>query len=386
MKTGLCMVLLLLSFSSQLMARDLPDPESRGVWVTGDYLTGGTSAIENLVGSVSNAHLNEIYIDVWYQGSTIYPSSVDSSAGGPLQNPAFAGTDPLRTLIDIAHKHGIEVFAWFEFGFAVGQSNDSANIPPIFKAHPDWAMLQQDTSKDFENDPYGYFFWLDPAVPSVEDFMVDLYKECAARYPDIDGIEMDRMRYPGYQYGYSAEARQRYKAQFGVDPLTLSDTNLNWANWRREQVTNVVRGIYQAVKSVNSNCVLSNAAYMPWTNDGLLIDMLEQWEVWADSGYVDEIEPELYFTLPDFNSTLPSLNNLVPTNFYLNPGISITAIGGIENTISAIKSARQRGLQGETLWYYGYLQGNGYLGSLRNSVYQSVTLPSHDDILVDNAT
>lgn len=381
MKRLLHAVLLFLLCSSQLTARYLPDPESRGVWVTGNYLSGGPTAIENLVENVASAHLNVIYIDVWYEGSTIYPSSVDSTAGGPLQNPAFAGTDPLRTLIDIAHKHGIEVFAWFEYGFSVGHSNDSTNVPPILRIHPDWAMVQRDTTKDFYHNQYGYFFAVDPSVTAAANFAVGLYTECAKNYPDIDGIETDIEN--DTTMSYSDTARIRFMQETGShDPLTLPSNDPTWLSWRRLQITNIVKRIYDGVKKINPDCVVSGAVPPPWMANSTL----EEWSDWADSGYIDLAEPMMYFTLSDWDLSYPLWKHMVPSNFYLYPGISIAAAGGIQNAITEIRSARQQGLQGETLWYYGYLQGNGYLGSLRNSVYQSVTLPSHDDILVDNAT
>lgn len=368
-------------------AVNLPDPETRGVWVTGNYLAGGPTAIENLVKSVAAAHLNVIYIDVWYQGSTIYPSKVVPAAGGPVQNPSFAGTDPLKTLISIAHQHGIEVFAWFEYGLAVGMGSDSTQVPNILRVHPDWSMVQRDTTKNFNYDAgdHIYLFWADPAVPAAADFIVNLFKECAQRYPDLDGIELDRLRYPGTDFSYSDAARQSYEARYGVDPLTLSDTNPTWEAWREEEVTDVVRRIYQAVKSANPNCVVS-AAVDPWGLPGLPSTNLQEWNVWADSGYVDALEPETYWDISAYESEVPPLRNLVPKNFYLYSGIALNQTGSTENTVKEIEFARDDGWQGETIWYYGYLDQNGYADSLRDAVYQTVTLPSHDDILVDNST
>ncbi len=380
-------MLLLLILSPVVMAGNLPDPETRGVWVTGNYLEGGPTAIENLVESVAAAHMNVIYIDVWYQGSTIYPSSVVPAAGGPSQNPSFAGTDPLQTLITDAHQHGIEVFAWFEYGLAVGMWSDSTQVPNILRVHPDWSMVQRDTTKHFNYDAgdHIYLFWVDPAVPAAADFIVNLFKECAEKYPDLDGIELDRLRYPSTDFSYSDIARQLYEAQYGVDPLTLSDTDPTWAEWRREKVTDIVKRIYESVKSVNPNCVVS-AAVDPWGLPGLPSDNLQEWDVWADSGYVDVLEPETYWDVADYEAEVPPLQRIVPENFYLNTGIALNQTGSIANTTTEINFARQQGWEGEVIWYYGYLEQNGYADSLRNSVYQTVTLPSYDDILVDNTT
>jgi len=378
----LAAALFLLSCLHQAMATNLPDPEARGVWVTSNYLWGGTTAIEKLVKSVSAAHLNIIYIDVWHHGSTVYPSNIVSGAGGPLQNPDFTGTDPLRTLIDIAHKHGVEVFAWFEWGFWVGNSNDSTNVPGIIRLHPDWAMVQRDTTKHFIRDIYGYEWWVDPGVPSAADFIVNLHKECAERYPDIDGIEMDRMRYPDNTLSYSDTSRVRFMKETGnADPLTLPDDDPAWASWRRQQVTNVVRKIYQGVKQVNPRCIVTGAVFPPYAKQSVL----QAWDVWARMGYVDLLEPMLYLPPTGFRDQLQLCNSLIPNGFKLYAGIGVGDYGAgpIANVITEIRDARKAHASGEVMFYYGSL-GKYNLDILRDSVYVSPTLPSHDDLLIDN--
>lgn len=378
----LVVIFLLVTCSSQVMAAKLPDPEARGVWVTSNYLQYGTTGIENLVETVSAAHLNIIYICVWHHGSTIYPSSVVSDAGGPLQNPNFTGTDPLRTLIDIAHKHGVEVFAWFEWGFWVGNSDDSTDTPNIIKLHPDWAMVQRDTAKHFIRDIYGYEWWVDPAVPSAANFIVNLHKECAERYPDIDGIEMDRMRYPDNTLSYSDTSRVRFMKETGnADPLTLPDDDSAWESWRRQQVTNVVRNIYQGVKQVNPRCIVTGAVFSPYGRWGVL----QAWDVWARMGYVDLLEPMLYLPPTSFSYQLQLCNTLVPDGFKLYTGIGVGDYGAgpISNVVTEIRDARKAHASGQVMFYYGSL-GKYSLDYLKDSVYQSFTLPSHDDLLIDN--
>ncbi|MGC8654844.1 MAG: glycoside hydrolase family 10 protein, partial [Candidatus Kryptoniota bacterium] len=374
--------LFLTALQTRAFATIFPEPESRGVWVTGNYLQGGSTAIETLVENVKAAHLNIIYIDVWYHGSTIYPSKVVSDAGGPLQNPIFAGSDPLRTLIDIAHKNGIEVFAWFEWGFWVGNSSDSTKPPGIIMSHPDWAMVQRDTLKHFIHDAYGYEWWVDPAVNAAANFIVNLHEECAERYPDIDGIEMDRMRYPDNSLSYSDSSRIKFmKETGGQDPLLLTDDDPSWSSWRAEQVTNVMKMIYQSVKGVNPTCVVSCAVWPPYGMQGVL----QQWDVWAKKSYVDILEAMLYLPTSDFPNQMQISSTLIPNGFKLNAGIGTDGYGAgpINNVITEVQYARSAHAGGEVFFYYGSLSQSD-LSILKDSVYHAVTLPSYDDLLVDN--
>jgi uncharacterized lipoprotein YddW (UPF0748 family) len=371
--------------SVTVSAMNLPNPQTRGVWISGSYLQGGPSAIETLMRNLSAANFNTIYVDVWYQGSTIYPSQVVQDAGGPVQNPVFAGTDPLKTTIQIAHQYGIEVFAWFEYGFMVGNSGDSTNIPTILKDHPDWAMVQRDTTKDFFHNIYGYFFAVDPSVSAASNFIVNLFTECAKNYPDLDGVESDIET--DTTVSYSDTSRTRFMQETGEpDPLTLPNNDPTWLSWRCLQITNVVKRIYQGVKEVNPECVVSAAVPPPYMSDY----MLESWDMWSKSGYLDMAEPMLYLNTSDFDNQMSLCSNYIPQGFQLSPGIDMSSAGSgsnrVPNTIYEIQDAVRRNVAGVTVWYYGYLNTSpGAYSELKSEVFPEKTLPSYDDLVMDNA-
>ena len=376
------MIVLSASFAK---AQQFPDPETRGTWVIAKYYKDA-DAVESMVAKLKAANFNTIYVCVWYEGYTIYESDVVSNAGGSKQNPSFSGTDPLRTIIDVAHKNGIQVVAWFEYGFSVGYSSSETSLPGILVKHPDWALVRRDM-KIIDPDEYGgYFFWVDPAVSAAAQFMVDLYAECAAKYPDLDGIELDRMRYPTTAYSYSDTARARFMSETGnPDPLTLTNTNTAWCAWRREQVTNVVKNIYSAVKAVNPGCVVTGAVAPPYMMYGGTDDKLQAWDVWAKNGYVDMLEPMLYLPVSDYSYQLNLSKNYVPYGFQLSPGIAISSAGSVSSTFSEIRTTRTAGTAGEVIWYYGdLLNYSDALPQFQESMYTSAAAPSFNDLVIDN--
>ncbi len=374
----ICLWSIFLSVS--VNAATFPNPETRGVWISGSYLQGGSNSIENVIRNLSQANFNTIYVDVWYRGSTIYPSQVVQDAGGPLQNPSFSGSDPLETTIQIAHRYGMEVFAWFEYGFMVGNSGDSTAVPAILKVHPDWAMVQRDTTKHFLHTSYGYYFAVDPSVSAASDFIVNMYNECARNYPDLDGIETDIEN--DTSVSYSDTSRIRFMRETGdPDPLTLPADNQAWLSWRRLQITDVVKRIYQAVKAVNPQCVVSSAVPPPYMSNY----MLESWDIWAKSGYLDMAEPMLYLNTGDFDNQMSLCSDYIPQGFQLSPGIDMSSAGSVSNTIYEIQDAVRRGVSGVTIWYYGYLStyANAF-AELKSSVFPTKTAPSYDDLVMDN--
>lgn len=369
-------------------AQNFTDPETRGVWITANYLKGGASAIESMVRDLSAANFNVLYVNTWYRGGTLYPSDVVPKAGGPAQIDEFAGTDPLRTTIDIAHKYGMQVIAWFEYGFSVGVNTNPANIPNILKLHPDWCMAQRDTTKRYELSEGNYFFWVDPAVPEAADFIVDLYSECAKKYPDIDGIELDRMRYPGSYYSYSYTARSRFMAETGnKDPLLLTDDNSAWTVWRRQQLTNLVKRIYTSVKSASPSCIVTGAVVPPYMMYGGNQDKLQGWDVWAKNSFVDMLEPMLYLNVTDFPYQMQRSKSYTPNGFNLSAGIAIDVSGSVDNAIAEIKKARTAGATGQVIWYYGYLLSYpNAMATFKANAFQTKVAPAYDDQIIDDGS
>jgi uncharacterized lipoprotein YddW (UPF0748 family) len=369
-------------------AQVLVDPETRGVWAPAGFSPKDSASIEAMIRNLSSANFNVIYVGVWdghsINAGTIYPSTVVKNAGGPLQYPDFVGTDPLRTYIDIAHRYGMEVIAWFELmPFDISVNSDSTNLPLLLKANPTWAMVQRDTTKrGYHHEIYGYYFGIDPAVSSAASFVVDLYTECARNYPDLDGIESDIEN--DTTFSYSDTARFRFMQETGnPDPLTLPANNAAWLAWRRLQVTNIVKEIYENVKKVNPQCVVAAAVAPPaWGQ----FKYLEQWDEWANKSYIDIVEPMLYVPPGDFDYELKGCLSYVPPGFKLSAGISATDGNSVQDAISEIQDARSNGVAGEVIWYYTPVSTANALAALKSGAFASKTLPSYDDLLMDNGS
>ena len=375
-------LLLFAVYGGHTMAETLPAPQTRGVWISENYLTGGPSAIETMIRNLSAANVNVIYVEVYTHGETIYPSTVMENAGGVLQNPTFAGTDPLKTIIDIAHRYGIQVFAWFASPFLLSVASSPNQIPPILVKHPDWTAIPRDTTEHYfpSSSGSGYTFEIDPTVTGAANFVVNLETEVARNYPDIDGIETDIENDTTGWYGDTARALFM-KETGNPDPLTLPDYDAAWFAWRQQEVTNVVKSIYQSVKSVNPECVVSAAVPPPYMSGY----SLESWSVWADSGYVDVMEPMLYLSPSSFSTELSISDTYVPNGFQIFPGVDIGTAGSFTKALTEMTDATSGGAEGVVIWYYGYLLSYpGAFTSLKSQLFPEKTLPSFDDLIIDN--
>ncbi len=382
-KACLIGIFIVATFGKNALAKNFPAPETRGVWISEEYLTGGPSAIESVIRNVSAANFNVIYVEAYAYGSTIYPSNVISNAGGVLQNQSFVGSDPMKTIIQVAHSYGIEVVAWFASPFLISQGGSPTQVPSILVKHPDWAAVQRDTTKHYfgPNGAYGYSFEIDPCVLAAANFMVNLFTECARDYPQLDGIESDIENDTTGWYGDSTRAL--FMRETGeADPLTLAPWDPSWLAWRRQEVTNLVARIYQGIKSVNSQCVVTAAVDPPYYGQQW---KLESWDVWSKNNYVDMLEPMLYMSTSIYDSQLEWCIGNVPSGFRLSAGIGISYAGSVANAISEIRDTRAKGVTGIVIWHYGNLLSYpGALTQLKTQAFTQNTLPSYDDLLIDD--
>ena len=358
--------------------------ESRGVWMGREVLINGPESIEKAFYKLARAGFNRVYVNVYYKGAAIYPSEVVEAAGGPKQRPEFSGWDPLETSISIGHRWGLEVVAWFEYGLMVHWNEaDTSDPGPILSSNPDWIALSKDGRKYIKNR-WGVFFWLDPAHPDVVNFMKELFSEVARKYPDLDGIETDRIRYPSLEFSYSQISRSRYMSETGgSDPINIDINDvewMEWVKWRESQTTNVAREIYRAVKSENPKIVVSAAVTPPYMQ--INHEKLQAWDTWADSNYVDILEPMLYVSDSDFKNQLETTVSSVPLGFYIYPGISYSSFSSLNYQVS---ETRKSGLNGLVLWYYSYIPASVF-DELRNGLFkQKADLP-HNTIIVDDSS
>ncbi|MCR4438091.1 MAG: family 10 glycosylhydrolase [candidate division KSB1 bacterium] len=360
-----------------------PLPEARGVWMSRDVILGGPARMEQVFYRLARAHFNRVLVDVQYQGATIYPSEVMVAAGGPGQRAEFAGRDPLQEAIEIGHRFGLEVVAWFEYGLmAHTHPSDSTVRGPLIAAHPDWLAIRRNGSSVVANEN-GFFHWLDPAHPEVVSFMEDLFGEVAARYPGLDGIETDRIRCPSTEFSYSEVARSRYVAETGgTDPLLIDTKHPEWAQWvrwRERQTTTLARRIYQRVKTRRPDLLVSAAVAPPYML--LAGEKLQAWNVWADSGYVDALEPMLYLPDADLQNQLNLSLTLVPATFSLYPGIAYRDDASLLFQVSRV---RESACGGMTIWYYGAMKEQT-LQVLGQGVFAERVNAPHTELIIDEA-
>ncbi len=295
-----------------------PPVEGRGVWHR--PVEKNNDEIAATVARLANAGFNMIFLETIWRGETIYPGFITQ------QKKEFAGFDPLRTFIDEGKRRGIEVHAWIHTFFVgyLGADEDTSSGPILLK-HPDWQLVKRNGSKVSSAEP-GYLY-VNPAHPDAQDHIASLYREVRSNYPDLAGIQMDYIRYPvnvplEESSDYSTVSRDRFRTQFGVDPLTIDPAAdpVMWEQWRlwREQV---VTGFVKRIRWENPEVLLS-ADIFPDIEEAEKTKM-QKWSDWAVKGYVNFLAPMVYTVNAEWIAeSIGRMRTVVGDSFPLHIGLA----------------------------------------------------------------
>lgn len=259
-----------------------------------DYLA--TIGINAILPVVQNGGYTQFYSEV-----------MDDYFGRPL-GPRLNGRDVLAVVIREAYRNGIEVYPWFEYGFAAHYSgpNGPGTGGFIGEAYPSWMSRDSDGALCKKND----FDWLSGINPDVQEFMLKLIMEVVRNY-DIDGIEFsDRMPALPRECGYDEATVAVYKLEKdGADPSPFY-RNAPWMRWRADKLNDFYRAVRDSVKTYDETLfVASSPNIYPWGYTEYLQDPV----TWASEGIVDHLIPQLYrYNISDYTFELNKTLNDLP--------------------------------------------------------------------------
>ena len=349
--------------------------EFKGVWLR--PVETSSEEISNSIQKIKAAGIDNIFIETYFHGRTIFPSKTMSDYGFITQNEKFTGFDPLKTWIDEAHKNGIKVHIWFET-FYVGNMNPASNSKNILAVKPEWGNKTLDGYSSNNATPSvsehnGYF--LDPSNNDVQEFLEKLLTEIITDYKP-DGINLDYIRYPqaisnypSGNWGYTENAREIFSEKYGVDPIELKTTDLLWLEWnnfRRNYVSDFVKKIGNLGQKhgIYVSAVIFPDKSVAYTRK------LQDWAAWSQNHYVNGFTP-LFLTCDykTLNAQISTVQNYKEPETDLFAGLFVTFMGGSEeDLIKQIHETRKLDTNGVILFDFAHL-GDKYIKALSASVF-----------------
>ncbi|MEM8711290.1 MAG: family 10 glycosylhydrolase, partial [Planctomycetota bacterium] len=347
-------------------------PEVRGVWIPNSHSTFFESRanVAAQMEVLAAAGINVVFPVVWSKGHTLFPSAVAKEVTGFAVDPRYGDRDPLAEVIFEAHRRGIEVVPWFEYGFAAGHETFPGKA---LELHPEWAAIDSSGAPVVKNG----FQWMNALDPEVQNFMTNLVVDCARRY-DIDGVQGDdRLPALPAEAGYDALTVARYRKEHGGAEPPRDFRDRAWTQWRADILTDYLSELRGAVKGVRPTLTFSMAPGGPsWS----LRDYLQDQRTWVERGLVDALHPQLYARdLAGYVSQADAMLRiewLGERRGIVSPGVLGSFreyIISESDAIGAIDANRKRALGGE-VWFYetSLLHDEGALaGALARGPYRS---------------
>jgi uncharacterized lipoprotein YddW (UPF0748 family) len=197
---------------------------------------------------------------VFYR-SDIEPWAWELTSSTPATLGNDPGWDPLQTAVDYAHQRGIELHAYMNVypGWR-GTTPPPSNINQVYNTHPEWFSVDSSGTTVTLNSDY---MPLSPGIPAVQDYLFNVYMEVVERYP-VDGIHLDYVRYFGSSYSWDTVSLMLFsEATGGGTPKTKP---AEWSQWRRDQVSALVRRIYQGAHQRHRNITVSAATWSSYSS------------------------------------------------------------------------------------------------------------------------
>ncbi len=356
-------------------------PETRALWVVRTTMTSPES-VRDLVRRAKENGFTDLIVQVRGRGDAYYDSHIEPRADDLAGQPA--DFDPLAMTIDEAHRFGIKVHAWINIYLVAGVESLPRSREHLIYKHPEWVMVPRDVAAELyavaPNSPEyldriiehtrgnrdqleGLF--VSPAHPGVKENLLNIWMEVATRY-NVDGLHFDYVRYPNPQYDYSRNSIDRFRKEmesnlsdderetladeFQNDPLVYATKFApRYAQFQRNQVTDLVERIYKGVKKIKPNAVISAAVFA--NEEDAARSRFQDWKEWLRMGCLDVVCPMAY--TPDTETFRKQLLSAMSkaSGRQVWGGIGAykqTADGAIEK----IQVARDVGAQGFILFSY----------------------------------
>lgn len=378
--------------------------EARALWVNRwDY--GSAATIRQVMENAARAHFNIVYFQVRGPWDARYRSELDPCS--PRLCGRLGGTptwDPLEVAVREAHARGLQLHAWIN-GLSGWESNNRSTCDGLRRSepgqpnhvlidHPEWAMhtLGGRPMPCPNGEEYVY---LSPAHAGVRTHLARVAADIVRRY-DVDGIHLDRIRYPGADFGWDRAAL----AQFGRDPAA---NPRDWAAFRRGLVSSMVRETHDSIHAVRR--VPLSAAVWPiydrerfgWpSSSGVAQFFQDTWE-WARGGYLDVAVPMTYFRVasercsyrpfrrgeepnPDWDCMIADhVEGMRPTGRHVYAGV-LPGLGRDE-IVRQVRIGRQHGVNGFSFYFYSALANMNAWSFLGDGVFRDPAVPPRMDWL-----
>jgi uncharacterized lipoprotein YddW (UPF0748 family) len=280
--------------------------EVHALWVV-RHSIATPAASDRLVELAVRYGYKDLIVQVRARGDAMYQSVLEPPAE-LLREP---NSDPLSHVLASAHKASLRVHAWVNMLLTWSGSKRPISPDHMVNAHSDWLMVHNSGRPIAATDYEGIYVC--PSRPEVQAHLWRVVMDVAQRYP-VDGVHLDYIRFPGPEFCYCQACQRAFTLslirQGNGDPgqadAMVDGANARWgrtwpdeaqyaaawADFRRQQVTDLVASVYRGIKRLKPQATVSAAVFPNWLDAQKA--RFQDWHGWAKMGLLDLICPMAY--------------------------------------------------------------------------------------------
>jgi uncharacterized lipoprotein YddW (UPF0748 family) len=320
-----------------------PEPgEFRAFWCHSAFGLQGADWDEAIRRLADNG-FTAILPNMLWGGAAFYESKVL-----PVASQVAERGDQIRQCLAACRKHGLQVHVW-KVNWNLGRAAPKAFVEKMRGER----RLQADVAG--KEEP-----WLCPSHPVNQQLEVASMLEVVRNY-DVDGVHFDYIRYPDNDHCFCAGCKERFQRLCGAklqhwpeDVLGGGPLRQLWLDWRRGNITAVVKAVSEQARALKPRIKLSAAVFRNWEVDRDSVG--QDWKLWCDKGYLDFVCPM------DYTPNNGQFENMVSrqvewagrTPCY--PGLGVSASSshfGVDRAIEQINVTRRHRTHGFVIFNYG---------------------------------
>lgn len=234
-------------------------------------------SIQYYLEKVKSIGITDVVVDVKsIMGEVLYQSSYAPYMGewkGVERSPDY---DMLGHFIEKGKQLGLGVHASLNV-FSGGHNFHQRGI--IYDEHPEWQSQNYwiDSIIPISTMSWNYNGMLNPALPEVQEYQLNILKEFAGKYPELKGVVLDRVRYDGITSDFSDFSKKAFEQYAGLTVTNFPDDILywekneqgepqwkpgkhfnKWIEWRASVIYNFLKKARAEMKAVNPDLLFGD--------------------------------------------------------------------------------------------------------------------------------
>jgi len=270
------------------LARANPAPsQDLGVWFTtvDSQVLFNPEETETALAFLEHNGFRRAAVPLYTGGFLYWPVAAEHNSLGVPLDPRLGSPTRTQELLTALGQRGVQRVGWLEFGL---MAPDEA---AWLQDRADLLLQDSQGSSLWQESPGLHRVWLNPALPAVQNALVNLVVDACTRLP-LDLIQLDdHLGYP---------------VRFGYDPTTLAlwqqtpqgahhphpkPDDPAWIAWRSQMVTALLARIRSAM---TQQCPQVKLSVAPNPQDFSKSSYLADWSQWIQQGLVDEVVVQVY--------------------------------------------------------------------------------------------